>query len=107
MLRGLQHLKEWELEDGAMITLKRLVICNCHYLKMLPGGLKHTSDLQELELVQMPRKFIKRFRKNGGEDLHKIQRSTPISLNIREPDSKWKPTPRSPLPLTTVVNDGR
>ncbi|KAK1269579.1 putative disease resistance protein [Acorus gramineus] len=77
------RLKEWELEDGAMISLKRLVIGHCLLLKMLPEGLKHASDLQELELVDMPSQFVNRVRKNGGEDLHKIHRSTPISLIIR------------------------
>ncbi|KAK1316771.1 putative disease resistance protein [Acorus calamus] len=77
------RLVEWELEDGAMISLKRLVIEHCLLLKMLPEGLKHASDLQELELVDMPSQFINRVRKNGGEDLHKIHRSTPISLIIR------------------------
>ncbi|KAK1292451.1 putative disease resistance protein [Acorus calamus] len=77
-------LWEWKLEFRAMISLKRLVIHHCILLKMLPEGLKHTSDLQELELVDMPSRFLYRVRENGGEDLHKIHRSTPISLIIQQ-----------------------
>ncbi|KAK1317724.1 hypothetical protein QJS10_CPA05g02141 [Acorus calamus] len=73
-------LGEWKLEYRAMISLKRLVIHHCSLLKMLPEGLKHARDLQELELDSMPTRFINRVRENGGEDLHKIHGSTPISL---------------------------
>ncbi|KAK1293122.1 putative disease resistance protein [Acorus calamus] len=79
-------LEEWKLEYHAMISLKHLVIHSCSLLKMLPEGLEHARDLQELELVGMTTRFINRVRENGGEDLHKIHRSTPISLNIREPE---------------------
>ncbi|KAK1292452.1 hypothetical protein QJS10_CPB17g00305 [Acorus calamus] len=75
-------LGEWKLEYRAMISLKHLVIHSCSSLKMHPEGLKHTRDLQKLELEGMTTRFIKRVRENGGEDLHKIHRLTPISLII-------------------------
>ncbi|KAK1315819.1 putative disease resistance protein [Acorus calamus] len=81
-LDELEHLEEWELEGRAMVHLKRLVISNCGCLAMLPEGLKHTSGLQELELVGMPTAFKNRVRKDG-EDAQKIRRSISINLNIR------------------------
>ncbi|KAK1269572.1 putative disease resistance protein [Acorus gramineus] len=81
-LDELEHLEEWELEGHAMVHLKRLVISKCGCLAMLPEGLKHTSGLQELELVGMPTAFKNRVSK-GGEDAQKIRRSISINLNIR------------------------
>ncbi|KAK1269577.1 Disease resistance protein RPP8 [Acorus gramineus] len=86
MLREIP-LSEWELEDRAMISLKRLFIYGCNNLTMLPEGLKHTDDFQELELVDMPSQFLNRVDENGGEDFHKIHRSILIIKVVAEEDS--------------------
>ncbi|XP_058103497.1 putative disease resistance protein At1g50180 [Magnolia sinica] len=72
-LKGLGELQEWKVEEGAVTSLKRLEINSCGQLKMLPEGLRHVSSLRELELVNMPRRFLLKLRESDGDDWYKIQ----------------------------------
>ncbi|KAH7849145.1 hypothetical protein Vadar_013608 [Vaccinium darrowii] len=66
---------EWRVDEGAMLNLTNLGLCECINLKMLPDGLKDISTLKELSAWFMSSEFKKRLKVvdgEGGEDLHKI-----------------------------------
>ncbi|KAL5716659.1 hypothetical protein ACHQM5_009794 [Ranunculus cassubicifolius] len=64
-------LEEWIVEEGAMASLKHLILSHCKNLEMLPEGLSNITDLQKLELSLMPMKFRDRV-KEVGKDWSKI-----------------------------------
>ncbi|XP_058112950.1 disease resistance protein RPP8-like [Magnolia sinica] len=67
------ELEEWTVEKGAMPYLTSLRIMSCKRLKMLPDGMRHLTNLQELKLSGMTEEFEERVRENEGEDWFKIQ----------------------------------
>ncbi|GMN69940.1 hypothetical protein TIFTF001_038987 [Ficus carica] len=80
-LVDLRSLNEWQIEKGAMPSLKRLLIAELDYLKMIPEGLKFVTTLRELDVSSMPSTFAERLRadqNNGieGEDYYKVKLST-------------------------------
>eukprot|EP00268_Persea_americana_P061886 TRINITY_DN7879_c0_g1_i2.p1 TRINITY_DN7879_c0_g1~~TRINITY_DN7879_c0_g1_i2.p1 ORF type:complete len:316 (-),score=41.58 TRINITY_DN7879_c0_g1_i2:351-1298(-) len=64
-INGLEYLEDWTVEEGAMANLKRLEICRCGNLKMIPEGFRHVTSLQELVLRWQPPEFRKRVQENG------------------------------------------
>ncbi|KAE8725207.1 CC-NBS-LRR class disease resistance protein [Hibiscus syriacus] len=68
----LDHLVEWEVEEGAMPCLRQLQIEWCRGLMMLPGGLRFVTTLQQLKIEGMPKEFKERVEE-GGEDFNKVQ----------------------------------
>ncbi|CDP11055.1 unnamed protein product [Coffea canephora] len=84
-LDGLDNLKQWKVEEGAMPKLSSLSIGFCKQLEMIPDGLRYVTTLEEVSLVRMPEEFNKRVAsENGqqGEDHDKI--SHVASVNIRK-----------------------
>ncbi|XP_058068506.1 probable disease resistance RPP8-like protein 2 [Magnolia sinica] len=69
----LPELVEWRVEEGAMLRLLHLLICECSTLKRLPEGLQHVTTLEKLEVQRMPGEFNARMLENRGDDWHKIQ----------------------------------
>ncbi|KAF8389329.1 hypothetical protein HHK36_026023 [Tetracentron sinense] len=61
----LPELEEWQIEKGAMLRLRCLVIHGCKNLKTLPEKLGNMPELEELKLENMPQEFNERIL--GGE----------------------------------------
>ncbi|TKY51752.1 Disease resistance protein RPP8 [Spatholobus suberectus] len=49
----LEQLKEWNIEEEALPSLRQLEIRSCSSMKMLPHGLEHVNSLVELKLTNM------------------------------------------------------
>ncbi|KAL7179080.1 hypothetical protein ACSBR1_042454 [Camellia fascicularis] len=82
-LYQLTHLKEWEVEKGAMPNLSALEIEYCG-LEMVPKGLRFIATLQQFTTFRMTKNFNNRLRRvNGeeGEDFYKVRHVS--SFNIR------------------------
>ncbi|MBA0619271.1 hypothetical protein Godav_028478 [Gossypium davidsonii] len=71
-LSGLHNLKEWNVDEGAMPSLQRLEIWECHHLKMLPEGLRFITTLKELKVTLMGKTFKHRLEEEG-EDFYKVK----------------------------------
>ncbi|XP_039033329.1 probable disease resistance RPP8-like protein 4 [Hibiscus syriacus] len=71
-LCGLEKLKQWKVDKGAMPCLRRLEIGSCEKLEMLPAELRFITTLQELETKKMPKKFLDKVVQ-GGQDSDKVQ----------------------------------
>ena len=84
-LVGLLSLNEWQIEQGAMPSLRRLLIDELRYLKMIPEGLKFITTLRQLDVRFMPPTFADRLRagKYGieGEDYYKVRHIPSISFS--------------------------
>lgn len=72
-LQDLDNLEEWRVEEGALPSLRRLIISGCQELKMLPEGLQHVTSLKELVVEDMPETFVDRIEQDNGDDWNKIQ----------------------------------
>ncbi|KAF2322072.1 hypothetical protein GH714_006214 [Hevea brasiliensis] len=64
-------LKEWNVEKGALPSLKSLEIDGCRNLMMLPDGLRHVRTLRELKVTKLPM-LSSRIKDNQGVDWNKI-----------------------------------
>ncbi|XP_061998618.1 probable disease resistance protein RF45 [Rosa rugosa] len=53
-LKSLRSLKEWTVEQGAMMNLKHLMVHDCKELKQVSDGLKSLITLQDLEISRSP-----------------------------------------------------
>ncbi|MBA0629736.1 hypothetical protein Godav_024246 [Gossypium davidsonii] len=72
---GLEELKEWEIEKGAMPCLRRLELADVDSLGMLPEGLRFITTLQEMILTNMSsplKERIKVIDGREGEDFYKV-----------------------------------
>uniref|UniRef100_A0A5B7AYT8 Disease resistance protein RPM1-like n=1 Tax=Davidia involucrata TaxID=16924 RepID=A0A5B7AYT8_DAVIN len=69
----MEQLKCVRVEEGAMPELRALDIVSCEELEMVPLGIEHLSNLQELLLWGMPPRFFKRIERPHGEDFWKVQ----------------------------------
>lgn len=69
-LSELVNLEEWRVDDGAMPSLRHLVIDHCDQLKKIPEGFQYLTALRELFLLNMPDEFEARIK---GDDWYKIQ----------------------------------
>ncbi|KAG4167478.1 hypothetical protein ERO13_A13G197800v2 [Gossypium hirsutum] len=54
-----------------LTSLRELEISSCHYLSALPEGIDRLTNLRKLTIRGCP-ELSKRYRKNRGEDWHKI-----------------------------------
>lgn len=77
----LNALEEWIVDEGAMPFLECLVICLCIRLKMLPRGLQHLEDLEELGVVGMPQTFKGMLQHTVVQDWGKIQRIKSVTVD--------------------------
>ncbi|KAF2322075.1 hypothetical protein GH714_006276 [Hevea brasiliensis] len=65
-------LEEWNVEKGALPSLKSLEIDGCRNLMMLPdAGLRHVRTLRDLKVTKLPM-LSSRIKDNQGEDWNKI-----------------------------------
>lgn len=69
----LNQLKCVKVEEGAMSVLRELHIASCRNLEMVPSGIEHLRNLQELLIWDMPHTFLTRIEQNKGEDFCKVQ----------------------------------
>ncbi|MBA0780853.1 hypothetical protein Gotri_004907 [Gossypium trilobum] len=72
---GLEELKEWEIEKGAMPCLRRLELADVDSLGMLPEGLRFITTLQEMILTNMSSSLKERIKVidgREGEDFYKV-----------------------------------
>ncbi|KAF2322088.1 hypothetical protein GH714_006489 [Hevea brasiliensis] len=69
--KKLEPLEEWNVEEGALPSLKSLEIDECTYLMVLPDGLRHVRTLRELKVRKLP-VLSSRIKDNQGEDWNKI-----------------------------------
>ncbi|MFQ6647062.1 hypothetical protein Gotur_020139 [Gossypium turneri] len=72
---GLEELKEWEIEKGAMPCLRRLELADVDSLGMLPEGLRFITTLQEMILTNMSSSLKQRIKVidgREGEDFYKV-----------------------------------
>lgn len=58
------------MDDGAMPSLRHLIIDHCDQLKKIPEGFQYLTALRELFLLNMPDEFEIRIK---GDDWYKIQ----------------------------------
>ncbi|GMQ10685.1 hypothetical protein CsSME_00053591 [Camellia sinensis var. sinensis] len=75
-LSFLVHLKEWEVEKGAMPNLSALEIGSCRELEMVPEGLRFIATLQQFTITDGSENFNNKLRRvNGeeGEDFYKVR----------------------------------
>ncbi|KDP43877.1 hypothetical protein JCGZ_20887 [Jatropha curcas] len=67
----LELLEEWNMEKGAMPSLKHLEIRHCINLKMLPDALRSIDTLREVKLTKLPM-LSSSLKDKQNEDLNKI-----------------------------------
>ncbi|KDP43878.1 hypothetical protein JCGZ_20888 [Jatropha curcas] len=67
----LELLEEWNMEKGAMPSLKHLEIRHCINLKMLPDALRCIDTLREVKLTKLPM-LSSTLKDKQNEDLNKI-----------------------------------
>ncbi|CAL5362238.1 unnamed protein product [Camellia sinensis] len=97
-LSFLVHLKEWEVEKGAMPNLSALEIGSCRELEMVPEGLRFIATLQQFTITDGSENFNNKLRRvNGeeGEDFYKVRHVSylDILVNIekhQKKNGKWK-----------------
>lgn len=77
----LPNLKEWTIEEGAMPQLNKLSIFKCCKLRGLPKGLRYVN-LQQLEILCMPRSFCSRLTKNKNENTGRGVEDLDVIVNI-------------------------
>ncbi|KAF2300257.1 hypothetical protein GH714_011096 [Hevea brasiliensis] len=79
MFWKLESLEEWNVEEGALPSLKGLEIRSCRNLKMLPDGLQLIKTVLELKLSRQP-ELSARIRDNQGEDWNKISHARHVYI---------------------------
>lgn len=87
-LWGFNNLEEWKLEEGALSSLRHLIITYCSKLKMLPEGLQHVTTLQELMLDVLSKELKDRILGENGEDWHKIRHVPSLIINGEKIDTR-------------------
>ncbi|XVF23972.1 hypothetical protein REPUB_Repub13aG0086000 [Reevesia pubescens] len=73
---GLSKLEEWEIEEGAMPSLRTLLLSSLSNLRMFPEGLRYVTSLQEMELYGMKRSLLERIQVidgREGDDFSKVK----------------------------------
>ncbi|XP_062083910.1 putative disease resistance protein At1g50180 [Humulus lupulus] len=74
-LSGLEGLKEWKVEEGALSRLGYLRIKECRGLRRVPDGLRNILTLNHMVIERMPKKFKQRMEE-GGEDFYIVNHVT-------------------------------
>ncbi|CAL5441680.1 unnamed protein product [Camellia sinensis] len=98
-LSMLTHLKEWEVEKGAMPNLSALEIGFCRGLEMVPEGLRFIATLQQFTIRNGSENFNNKLRRvNGeeGEDFYKVRHVSCLNIGVvniekhQKKNGKWK-----------------
>ncbi|KAH7537826.1 hypothetical protein FEM48_Zijuj03G0134400 [Ziziphus jujuba var. spinosa] len=76
-LELLECLEEFNVEENALPKLRSFQLTLCRHLRMLPEEIKSVTTLSELEIKQMPNRFVERLQ---GEDYYKIQHVPSITI---------------------------
>lgn len=76
-LESLEILDDVNVEESALPKLKSFRICNCRGLRMMPEAIKSVTTLNEVEIKEMPDRFIDRLR---GEDYYKVRHVPSITF---------------------------
>ncbi|KAK6946298.1 NB-ARC [Dillenia turbinata] len=99
------ELEEWIVEKGAMPRLRHLELYRCSSLRSIPEGLRYISSLKELEIRDVRKEFVERFRKVGNEieainarisqiqatlPLHTVQHTAGASIESRRSRQGWR-----------------
>lgn len=66
-LDGLHRLHTIKVTKGAMPALRKMSICHCEALLMLPLGIEHLTMLKELNLYDMTEDFVAQMREDGHD----------------------------------------
>jgi disease resistance protein RPM1 len=76
----LGQLKSVRVEQGAMPELRELDIAFCEKLEMVPLGIQHLRNLQDLNVWNMPGEFCQKIERPHGEDSWRVQHVTTIQV---------------------------
>lgn len=68
ILRNLPQLEEIVIEKGVMPNIQNLWHSKCMALKMLPQGIEHLTNLQQVCLANVSNKLIERIRGENSVD---------------------------------------
>ncbi|KAE9450564.1 hypothetical protein C3L33_17534, partial [Rhododendron williamsianum] len=77
----LRQLKSVRMEQGSMLELRVLDIAACEKLEMVPLGIQHLRNLQDLTVWNMPYEFRQKIEGPHGEDFWRVQNVTNIQLS--------------------------
>ncbi|XP_078159343.1 putative disease resistance RPP8-like protein 4 [Carex rostrata] len=85
-LGGLHNLHHWDIKEGAMPILRRLIIDDCYKLHVLPE-LQKVHNLQELT-VEGPSRELWEGMQMQGKDVHKIKHIPSVSIRNYHPQEE-------------------
>ncbi|XP_042047249.1 probable disease resistance protein RXW24L [Salvia splendens] len=71
LIRDLPHLRQWNVEQGTMPVVYKVVIDNCPCLKIVPDGFEFLHSLSYLRVCGMP--ALGGRVSERGEDFHKVR----------------------------------
>ncbi|KAF7132267.1 hypothetical protein RHSIM_Rhsim09G0032400 [Rhododendron simsii] len=74
----LSQLKTVRMEQGSLPELRVLDIAACEKLQMVPLGIQHLRNLQDLTVWNMPYEFQEKIERPHGEDFWRVQNVTNI-----------------------------
>ncbi|KAI9186639.1 hypothetical protein LWI28_019367 [Acer negundo] len=66
-LEQINKLNTVIVEEKAMPKLRKLTICKCEKMEMLPLGISNLTQLQELLVYDMHKNFVERLQKNSED----------------------------------------
>ncbi|KAK4850206.1 hypothetical protein QYF36_004768 [Acer negundo] len=66
-LEQIDKLNTVIVEEKAMPKLRKLTICKCEKMEMLPLGISNLTQLQELLVYDMHKNFVERLQKNSED----------------------------------------
>lgn len=88
VLHQMENLERVHLAKGAMPMLRGLLI-SCFELETVPLGIEHLTDMQELQLLDMPQQFVKRIERPLGVDIWKVEH-IPTLKHIYRGRGRWE-----------------
>ncbi|CAL5362249.1 unnamed protein product [Camellia sinensis] len=98
-LSFLEHLKEWEVEKGAMPILSALEIEFCRGLETVLEGLRFIATLQQFTIEDASENFNNKLRRVNGEegkDFYKVRHVSYLNIRVvnikknQKKNGKWK-----------------
>lgn len=72
-IADMRSLRCVNVAKGSMDGLKELNLVYCENLEKVPEGIEHLRDLQDLLIVSMPGRFLRRLDGPNGEDFEKVK----------------------------------
>uniref|UniRef100_A0A287EGN3 NB-ARC domain-containing protein n=2 Tax=Hordeum vulgare subsp. vulgare TaxID=112509 RepID=A0A287EGN3_HORVV len=87
-LRDLPHLERLDIEQGAMVTLEKLLLANLNSMKHVPSGIQFLVTLQHLYFLEIRAEFLellRQFLTNG--DIHPFRYSLQARLMFSDPQN--------------------